>query len=69
MPPMSATPLPVSLPPTGQAPAALRRWVGTGDFNEQVPQAAVVPQGIIAVQPLVPIAPAPAAARPARRAP
>ena len=41
------------------------RWVGTGDFNESVPQAAVVPQGIIAVQPLVPITPI----QPARRSP
>lgn len=41
------------------------RWVGTGDFNESVPQAAVVPQGVIAVQPLVPIAPQ----APARRSP
>jgi outer membrane protein len=39
------------------------RWVGTGDFNEQVPQAAVVPQGVISVQPLVPINPTPAARR------
>ncbi len=44
------------------------RWVGTGDFNESVPQAAVVPQGVISVQPLVPIAPiTPAQTR--RRAP
>ena len=49
------------------------RWVGTGDFNETVPQAAVVPQGVvvqpqggsISVQPLVPINPNP----PARRTP
>ena len=43
------------------------RWVGTGDFNESVPQAAVVPQGVIAVQPLVPINPNPPQS--ARRAP
>ncbi|MBW6399793.1 TolC family outer membrane protein [Roseomonas sp. HJA6] len=49
------------------------RWVGTGDFNEQVPQAAVVPQavvqpqvGSISVQPLVPINPNPPAVQPAR---
>ncbi len=57
--------LPVQLyDPRAYYNAVRDRWVGTGDFNESVPQAAVVPQGVIAVQPLVPIAPAPA-----RRAP
>lgn len=63
--------LPVQLyDPRAYYNAVRDRWVGTGDFNEQVPQAAVVPMGVIAVQPLVPIGPAPAAApRPARGAP
>lgn len=44
------------------------RWVGTGDYNESVPQAAVVPQTVIAVTPLVPITPA-QPAQPTRRQP